>query len=396
MTLDHPILTRWPAQYPGRLGVARPSSCASGRAARAGGDGGLKKGKPALSEQLVHQACGTFNQNATAIRCCCVLTSRVPMPQVDWLSHLLKMITITGQLEVRCAYGAPWRIAWGQSAANEIPYHVVLKGRAVIEDPETGTTKELVGGDIALLPHGSAHVLHDGSGHPPGLTRNRRGSAGWTLSENDGQGEHLDMLCGRFFIGPPHDRLIRSYLPANLVVRATDSSGEEGAGSASNHLASLMGLMRMESASDRLGGNAMLNALTSALFTLVLRAASESEVAPAGLLALAGHSRLAPAISAMFADPARPWTLPDLADLCSMSRATFMRHFQDKLGRSAADLLTDIRMSLAANELKKLTMSTEAVAEVVGYQSVSAFRRVFSEWMGMTPGQWRHLAREGQ
>jgi AraC family transcriptional activator of mtrCDE len=153
--------------------------------------------------------------------------------------------------------------------------------------------------------------------------------------------------------------------------------------------------MRTESAADRLGGYAILNALTSALFTLVLRAASESEEAPAGLLALSGHPRLAPAISAMFADPARPWNLPDLADLCSMSRATFVRHFQDKLGRSAIELLTDIRMSLAANELKKPSMTTEAVAESVGYQSVAAFRRVFTDKMQMTPGQWRRLAREG-
>lgn len=28
------------------------------------------------------------------------------MSQVAWLSHLLKMIAITGGLEVRCAYGA--------------------------------------------------------------------------------------------------------------------------------------------------------------------------------------------------------------------------------------------------------------------------------------------------
>ncbi|MGE5524091.1 MAG: AraC family transcriptional regulator [Rhodospirillaceae bacterium] len=318
------------------------------------------------------------------------------MSQVDWLSHLLQMITITGRLEVRCAYGAPWRVAWAQSAAHEIPYHVVLKGRAIIEDPETGTTRELVGGDIVLLPHGSAHVLHDGSGHAPALTYNRQGSAGWMLSENDGQGEHLDMLCGRFFIGPPHDRLIRDYLPTNLVVRAIEDHGEEGIGSASNHLASLVGLMRMESAGDKPGGYAILNALTSALFTLALRAASESEQAPAGLLALAGHPRLAPAISAMFADPARPWNLPDLADLCSMSRATFMRHFQDKLGRSAIELLSDIRMSLAANELKKPGVTTEAVAESVGYQSVSAFRRAFTDRMGMTPGQWRRLARDGE
>jgi AraC family transcriptional activator of mtrCDE len=52
-------------------------------------------------------------------------------------------------------------------------------------------------------------------------------------------------------------------------------------------------------------------------------------------------------------------------------------------------------MSLAANELKKPEASTEAVAELVGYQSISAFRRVFTERMGMTPGDWRRHAREG-
>src|SRR3546814_9383246 len=52
--------------------------------------------------------------------------------------------------------------------------------------------------------------------------------------------------------------------------------------SASSHLASLLTLMRMESTEDKPGGCAILNALTSALFTLVLRAASEAEHAPAG------------------------------------------------------------------------------------------------------------------
>ena len=318
------------------------------------------------------------------------------MSQVDWLSHLLQMITITGRLEVRCTYGAPWRVAWAESAANEIPYHVVLTGRAIVESPETGTARELVGGDIVLMPQGSAHVLHDGSGRAPGPTHERESSAGLTLSDNDGKGERLDMLCGRFFIEPPHDRLIRHYLPTNLVVRTMDGDCETGIRSASNRLASFVGLMREESTGDKVGGYAILNALSSALFTLVLREASESEQAPAGLLALASHPRLAPAISAMFSEPARSWSLPDLAGLCSMSRATFMRHFQDTLGRSAIDLLTDIRMSLAANELKKPTMSTEAVAESVGYQSVSSFRRLFTDRMGMTPGEWRRLARNGE
>ncbi len=318
------------------------------------------------------------------------------MHQVDWLSHLLRMINLTGRLEVRCAYGAPWRVAWPQSAFHEIPYHVVLKGRAILEDPETRATRALETGDIVLLPHGSAHVLHDGSGRTPGRTSNHQGAAGWMLSENESRDDALDMLCGRFFIGPPHGRLVRDYLPGAMIVRAGDGHGGAGTGSTSNHLANLLGLMRLESENDQAGGQTIFNSLSLTLFTLVLRAASESEQVPTGLLSLAGHSRLAPAISAMFADPGRPWKLSELAGLCSMSRATFMRHFQDKLGRSAMELLTDIRMGMAANELKKPVMTTEAVADIVGYRSVAAFRHAFTDKMGMTPGQWRRLARDSE
>ena len=90
---------------------------------------------------------------STAQKRALILHSEVRMPQADWLSQLLQMITITGQPEVRCAYGAPWRVAWGRSATHEIPYHLVLKGRAIFEHPETRTTLELVSGDIVLLPH---------------------------------------------------------------------------------------------------------------------------------------------------------------------------------------------------------------------------------------------------
>ena len=123
----------------------------------------------------------------------------------------------------------------------------------------------------------------------------------------------------------------------------------------------------------------------------MLRLASETEGAPRGLLALAGHPRLAPAVAALFNDPAHPWSLPELARLCNMSRATLARQFQEKLGRSASDLLTDIRMTLAANELKKSSASTGAVAEAAGYQSEAAFQRAFKTHLGVTPAQWRKM-----
>jgi AraC family transcriptional activator of mtrCDE len=156
-------------------------------------------------------------------------------------------------------------------------------------------------------------------------------------------------------------------------------------------LAGLVAVMRSEAADDHLGGRAMLNALSTAMFALVLRLASETEDAPRGLLALAGHPRLAPAIAALFNEPARPWSLPELARLCNMSRATLVRQFQEKFGRSPSDLLTDIRMTLAANELRKSSLSTGAVAEAVAYQSEAAFQRAFKSHMGVTPAQWRRM-----
>jgi AraC family transcriptional activator of mtrCDE len=312
-------------------------------------------------------------------------------PPLDWLSRLLDMMPVRGRLDLRCFYGAPWRIEQDHAEAGEMPYHVVLAGSAMLEDPAGGPPKRLAAGDILLLPDGAAHVLHDGSG-TSAVPARERVALNLTISENAGTGDRLDLLCGSFVLTARHDRLLRDYLPPQLIVRAAGRSPSAAQSATGAQLAGLVALMRAESDSENLGGRAMLNAFSAALFTLTLRCASESDEAPAGLLALAGHPRLAPAMAAMFKDPAHPWTLPELARLCHMSRATMARHFQEKLGRSASDLLTDIRMTLAANELKKPSLSTAAVAEAVGYQSEAAFQRVFKQRMGMTPARWRRAA----
>jgi AraC family transcriptional regulator, activator of mtrCDE len=313
--------------------------------------------------------------------------------ETDWLTRFMELVTVTGKVEARCALGAPWAKKYAQAGAQEMPYHIILTGRALLENLDGGATYELRAGDIALLPHGSAHVLHDGSGAVP-IPARERASGSLLISENGGAGEALDMLCGRFVVAPPHDRLIRSYLPLELVVRTEDIGMAAQSLPQAERLSWLVALMRAEAMDNEVGSGAILNALSSALFALTLRAAGEAGQARTGVLALAAHPRLAPAAAALFNDPARAWTLPELAGLCSMSRATFMRHFQASLGRSAMDLLTDIRVSAAANALRKSTSSTEAVADLVGYQSVSAFRRVFAQRMGMTPGDWRQRALE--
>ncbi|SRR5579859_175783 len=301
---------------------------------------------------------------------------------MDWLSRFLHLVPVQGRLELRCLYGAPWLVAYEDSPPGELPYHAILSGAAMLESGGE-RPRRLEAGDIMVMSHGGAHRLHDGGGEEAEPSR-QTPRLNMILSENSGGGERLDMLCGRFVVPPPYDRWMRFYLPSCLVVRA----------GAASQLEALVGLMRGETASDTLGGLAMLNALSTAMFALILRRAAESGNAPKGLLALAGNPRLAPALTAMFTRPEHPWNLPELADLCGMSRATMARQFQDSLGRSAADLLTDIRMTLAAQMLENPSLSTGAVGEDVGYQSEAAFQRAFKLHMGVTPAVWRKERRD--
>jgi AraC family transcriptional regulator, activator of mtrCDE len=311
----------------------------------------------------------------------------------DWLSRLLEMVPVRGTLDYRCFLGAPWRIDFAASELGEVPYHVILGGAALLEDPADGPPRKLVAGDILLFPHGSAHALRDESDAPPSPAR-QHARLNVVFHENDGTGDRLDMLCGRFMLSAAHERLIRSYLPRRLILHAPENSPAAAGPGTGAQVAGLVGLIRAESAAENLGGLAMLNALSTALFALALRLASEGAEPPEGLLALAANPRLAPALTAIFNEPARPWTLPELAQRCNMSRATFIRHFQEHLGRSASDLLTDVRMTVAANALKTSDMSTGGVAELAGYQSEAAFQRAFKNQMGFTPAQWRRMHRE--
>jgi AraC family transcriptional activator of mtrCDE len=230
-------------------------------------------------------------------------------------------------------------------------------------------------------------VLSDGSSEPP-ASFDASFANGIAVVTNSGQGERADILCGRFLLPAVPERLLRDNLPGRLIVK----SHRDGAGP-SDRLLRLISLMRDEARDAAPGSEALIHHLSGALFALTLRFASDTDAPPRGLLALARSPRLQPAISAMFDEPGKPWTLPELAELCHMSRATFARHFDDAIGRSAADVLTEIRMTLAGRLLAQGDAPVAEIGETVGYQSDAAFQRVFKRQVGMTPAQWRAAAR---
>src|SRR5258705_12937816 len=121
---------------------------------------------------------------------------------MDWLSRLFEMMPVRGRLDLRCNYGAPWRIDQGPGEANEIPYHAVLAGSAMLEDPAGGPPLPLRAGDILLLPRNPRHVMHHGSGAPPPPAPNPA-SPHFTISEKPGSDQRPRLLFGHFAIAPP-------------------------------------------------------------------------------------------------------------------------------------------------------------------------------------------------
>ncbi|MFM0335950.1 AraC family transcriptional regulator [Paraburkholderia fungorum] len=317
---------------------------------------------------------------------------------MDLLSRVLSLIPVSGLLDVRCHFGAPWAISQGNAAVREIPYHVLLSGNAVLEYGD-GPPEQLVAGDIIVFPAGGAHRIHDGSGESESPLVMRQGVS-LVIAENEGSGAHADILCGRFLVGAVPDRLLRDHLPDRLVVRSahTQINGANGIDGdvdgaaqtvAGTRLARLIELMREEASDEGPGSETLISHLSAALFALMLRFASAGPRPPHGLLALAGRPRLQAAVTAMFESPEKPWTLDQFAALCNMSRATFVRQFQEAIGRSATDVLTEVRMTLAGRTLLQTGLGVAEIGEMVGYQSDAAFQRIFKRLIGVTPARYR-------
>jgi AraC-like DNA-binding protein len=65
------------------------------------------------------------------------------------------------------------------------------------------------------------------------------------------------------------------------------------------------------------------------------------------------------ALTTLYADPARAWTLDALAHAAATSRATLARRFAALVGDTPASYLTRWRMDLVAQRLRSTTDSTE-------------------------------------
>ncbi|HVV14649.1 AraC family transcriptional regulator [Amycolatopsis sp.] len=279
------------------------------------------------------------------------------------------------------------RPPWSLTFADPPPLTILatLGGQAAVR--LGGETTRLDAGDIALVTAGP-HTIADAPDTPPQVVirgTRKELAPGATPHPNLAPRTYGDGLPGATTLlrggcelhGCAGERVLEMLAPVAVVPAGPRTKPA-------------LDLLATEIARDEPGQDAVLHRLLDFLLVSALRAwcARPGAKVPAWYRALSDPA-IGETLRLLHEDPARRWTVAELAVEAGMSRATYAARFTDLVGRPPLAYLTDWRMSLAADLLRDTDDAVAAVARQVGYADAFAFSVAFKRARGVSPSHWR-------
>jgi AraC-like DNA-binding protein len=267
---------------------------------------------------------------------------------------------------------------WGVRYADfgEPSFCAVLEGscRLAVDAQEPVT---LAAGDFVLLPATPGFVLSGFEAVRPERIDPKLAPAPTGEVRHGTRGGRPDvrLLGGYFVFDSPDAALLVSLLPALVHVRGTE------------RLSVLVRLIAEETLARWAGRELVLARLVEVMLIEALRSTA-GESAPRGLLRGLSDPRIAVAMRQMHGNPARPWTMEQLAKKAALSRSAFFERFTRAVGMPPMEYLLAWRMAVAKDLLRNEGVGLSEVAERVGYGSASTFSTAFSRHVGQPPGRY--------
>ena len=315
---------------------------------------------------------------------------------MDALSQTLRVVRLVGAIFLHGRFTAPWCYQSPQAdaaapyleptAERVVIFHLVTEGECWVELGDLPPVR-LAAGDAVVFPQGDAHRM----GSRPGL----QPASGARLNEvlvrrprllaYGGGGATTKLVCGYLACDARLARLLLAGLPQ--VVRVNVRGSNAGV-----WLEASLRYALSEARSPRPGGAGVLAKLAEVLFIEVLRLhMNEQGEGRTGWLAGVGDRVVGAALNSIHQRPAHAWTLEDLARTSGTSRSVLAERFQQLVGSSPMQYLTQWRMLLATNLLCRSNAPLARIAEDIGYQTDTAFSRAFRREFGMPPATWRRI-----
>jgi len=314
---------------------------------------------------------------------------------MDALSEALRAVRITSALFFNGEFAAPWRFATpsqekvapmlSPESERLVLFHLVTDGQATAR-AEGHDEVLLTAGDIVAFPHGNAHEVWNGRSSElfpgnrllPALSKGELATEKW-----GGSGPVTRMICGYFGCERHAESLFLSGLPAVLKLNVRGNPAGAWIESAIRHCVG-------EIETQRPGRMGVLSKLAEALFMETLcRYMDELPPERTGWLAAARDPKVGQALALLHREPARPWTLPDLAEASGISRTVLADRFTQLIGEPPLAYLARWRLQLGARQLLTTDSKVLQVAYDVGYESEAAFSRAFRRAFGIPPARYR-------
>ncbi|MBN6037368.1 AraC family transcriptional regulator [Amycolatopsis sp. 195334CR] len=303
---------------------------------------------------------------------------------MDLLADVLAVGGVRGTAGARIEAGGTWGMSWQVMGAAA--FYAITSGTAWLSLREH-EPRQLMPGDVVLLPGGTPHALSSAPGLPtPSCPRCDEAMAHGSVLRLGADEVQTHILGASYEYDPTVSTQVMATLPRVLHIRA-DNGG--------TCLDDTVRLLSRELAYPQVATTFVLNRLVDILLVQLLRVwlAQRPDESRGTWLSVLTDPVISVALAKLHQEPARAWTTESLATELTISRSTLTRRFRAVTGAAPADYLTRWRMDLAAVRLRDTDDTLDAIARSVGYTSVYAFSRAFRRSRSQAPGQFRAATR---
>jgi AraC-like DNA-binding protein len=310
---------------------------------------------------------------------------------------VLSRVRVQGAIFLHGRYTEPWayRSVPGQDAAallapgapRVLLFHVVAAGRCWVRlESRDGAVRHWAeAGDVIVLPYGDTHAMGGAEDAELVEFRTLMEPPPWEempYVQLGAGGDPTHVVCGYFRCDDPlFDPAMRA-LPPLFVVRPDDAAAAWVAASIEFATGQITRV-----GTDRFEAPTVLpQLLLVEVLKLHLASAPATEV---GFVRALHDPVVAPAMALIHREPARKWSVADLAAAVNVSASSLDDRFREAMGIPPIRYLTGWRMHLAQDLLTGTELGVAAIARRVGYESEEAFSRAFKRKYAVAPSAWR-------